>query len=247
MLQLGFPAFLSLVGIAYIAVFQDLTPAPSLGLWTSAKMYMDWLHRLCKTIWDCICFKSEVIPSVEALKHHWMRSCHVQYTCGHRHRTTTLCYFHCMKINGLWAKRESETEFHYSWRVAQADQAVKLNDVDVDRRGLHVALGVTVLLVIKYTEQPSKSWVCRNYSRHEANIGLQHSTWRAQRVCRWNPFLHYTLFLYRKVRTGILEQHVELPERRCLEHIDFDALLTGLWSLYAIGQNYCTHTDDLSP
>lgn len=38
----------------------------------------------------------------------------VQYTCGHRHRTTTWCYFHCMKMDGLWAKnwlrqwRESE-------------------------------------------------------------------------------------------------------------------------------------------
>ena len=152
MLQLGFPAFLSLVGSAYIVAFQGLTPVSSLGLWMSAKMYMDRLDRLVKLYGTAYVLR---VKWSHLLRHWNVTGCGVvRYICGHRHRTTTWCYFHCMKMDGLWAKnwlrqwRESETEFHYSWRVAHADQVVKLNDVDVDRRGLHVALDVTVLLVI---------------------------------------------------------------------------------------------------
>ena len=40
-------------------------------------MHIHWLDRLRKSIWDRICFEDEMIPSIEALKCHWMRSCWV--------------------------------------------------------------------------------------------------------------------------------------------------------------------------
>jgi hypothetical protein len=35
----------------------------------------EWLNHICQAIWDRISFEYEMIPSLEALQRHWLRSC----------------------------------------------------------------------------------------------------------------------------------------------------------------------------
>ena len=36
-----------------------------------------WLHDLRQNIWDRVQFKNEIIPSIDALTHHWKQTCWV--------------------------------------------------------------------------------------------------------------------------------------------------------------------------
>ena len=76
-------AFIRLIGRAYFKKHTNAFPGEmpeslldSFSGATSAKdQHRKWLDHLHQTIWDRISFEDEMIPSLEALRYHWLRSC----------------------------------------------------------------------------------------------------------------------------------------------------------------------------
>ena len=90
-------AFIRLVGCAYFKkhsnAFPGETPEAVLNSFSSTTsspmdLHRQWLDHLRQTIWDRISFEDEMIPSLEALRYHWFRSCWIlhlwqQAQCNH--------------------------------------------------------------------------------------------------------------------------------------------------------------------
>ena len=90
-----FLAFIRLVGCVYFNKHTSAFPGEtreSLNSFSNATLPIDqhkqWLDHLQQTIWNRISFEDEMIPSLEALRYHWLRSCWIlhlwqQAQCNH--------------------------------------------------------------------------------------------------------------------------------------------------------------------
>ena len=93
----GFLAFVKLVGLAYFKkhsrAFNDNT-AESLFLSYSnlppQAQHEEWLNHIRQAIWDRISFEDEMIPSLEALQRHWLRSSWVLHMWRQAQTTGTM-------------------------------------------------------------------------------------------------------------------------------------------------------------
>ena len=85
-LDLGFLAFLRLIGTVYFkkhaSGFDTPSPATHFKRYTSSttsikQQHIHWINEIRDNIWSRTKFENQMIPSVEALKLHWQRSCWV--------------------------------------------------------------------------------------------------------------------------------------------------------------------------
>ena len=103
-----FLAFLKLVGLAYFKkhsrAFKDNT-AESLFLTYSnlppQEQHKEWLNHIRQAIWDRISFEDEMIPSLEALQRHWLRSSWVLHMWRQAQTTGTMSL-----VGNGWSKDE---------------------------------------------------------------------------------------------------------------------------------------------
>ena len=84
--RLGLRAFLRLVGVSYFkkyaSSFEEESPVEhynkhknnTLSLF---QQHAAWLNKIRETIWDRIAYENQMLPSTDALRLHWERSCWV--------------------------------------------------------------------------------------------------------------------------------------------------------------------------
>ena len=130
--------FVRLVGCAYFKkhtnAFLGETPESLYNSFVSASSSIDqhkqWLDHLRQTIWDRISFEDEMIPSLEALRYHWLRASWILHMWQQAQSNAMML----APLHRHGWTRDNDGKLHIYWDTEENRQTVK-SRVDLLMKG----------------------------------------------------------------------------------------------------------------